>query len=226
MKSCNEPRSVRLCHAKRNRGRVNGAVTVEYAIIFPLVIFVVMLLIYFGLVYYEQALLQSVVTGNTQNWAFLWGYDPEKVSMGEGILNRAGYGSKGLYNQVFSGANRRQEIIRKAILEDYQRKSLLRPSREVQVEVSCENFLILQKVRVKATACYPIPMKGFFQAAGLKGDFTVQAFSETTVHDPKEFIMNVDYLLQIYEESGAKDWVQKKCKPLTDALKKVRNYLK
>lgn len=198
--------------------------TIEYAVIFPIVIFIVLLLVYFGLIYYQQALLQSVTARNTQDWAFLWGFDAEKVQPGEGIFNFEGYSSEGLYWQIFSGVNRKKEIIRSAIREEYERKSLLRSSRDVQVDVSFENCLITQKVGVKVTAAYPLPMKGFFQAVGLPGELTLQAFSETTVHDPKEFIQNVDYLLQIYEESGAKDWVMEKCKPLTDSLKKIRNY--
>lgn len=203
-----------------------GAMTVEYVVIFPFVILVVMLLIYLGLIYYQQALLQSVVSRNSQGWAFLWGYDAQKVQPAEGILSREGYGSEGLYWQVFSGAGRKKEIIRSIILKDYEEKTLLRSSRDVMVDVSYENYLILQKVGVRVTAVYPIPMKGFFQAIGLPGDITLQAFSKTTVHDPKEFIANVDFLMQIYDESGAKDWVTEKCKPLTDSLKKVRDYFK
>jgi hypothetical protein len=200
--------------------------TVEHAVIFPFVIFIVMLLVYFGLIYYQHALLQSVVAGSTQNWALLWGFDAQKVQPGEGVLSLEGYDSEGLYWQMFSGADRKKEIIRTAIREEYERKSLLRSSQDIQVEVSFENFIIFQKVGVKVTAAYPMPMKGFFRAIGLSGDFTLQAFSETSVHDPKEFIQNVDFLLQIYEESGAKDWVMEKCKPLTDSLKKVRDYFK
>lgn len=226
MKKPAEPPPVLSCHALKVRCSTNGAITVEYAVIFPFVIFIVMLLIYFGLIYYQKALLQSVVAGNTQDWAFLWGYDAQKVKTEEGILSREGYSSEGLYWQVFSGANPKKEIIRNAILEDYERKSLLRSSRDVQVEVFWKNYLIFQKVGVKVTAIYPMPMKGFFQAVGLPGDHTLQAFSETTVHDPKEFIQNVDFLLQIYDESGAKEWVMEKCKPLTDSLKKVKDYFK
>lgn len=204
----------------------DGAMTVEYALIFPLVLFVLMLLIYFGLLYYQQALLQSVVSTNTQNWAFLWGYDARKVNPGEGVLTGEGFLSEGLYWQLFSGAAGKKEIIQEAILKEYYGKSLLKPSREVLVDVTYENYLIIQNVGIRVTAEYPSPMKGLFQAVGLSGDIKLQAYSEMTIHDPKEFIHNVDFLLQIYEESGAKDWVQEKCKPLTDALKKVKDYFK
>lgn len=203
-----------------------GAVTVEYAMVFPVVLFVLMLLIYFGLLYYQQALMQSVVSANAQDWAFLWGYDARKVVPGEGVLSLEGYQSEGLYWQLFSGAATKKETIKAAILKDYQEKSLLKASRDVQVDVTYDNYLLVQNVGVRITAEYPLPIKGFFRAVGLSGDIRLQAYSRTTVHDPKEFIHNVDFLLQIYEESGAKDWVAKTCKPLTDALKKVRDYFK
>ncbi len=204
----------------------DGAMTVEYALIFPVVLFTLMLLIHFGLLYYQQALLQSVVSTNAQDWAFLWRYDALKVKPGEGVLTNEGYLSEGLYWQLFSSAAAKKEIIKEAILKDYHNKSLLKTSREVIVDVTYENYLIIQNVGIRVTAEYPSPMKGLFRALGLSGDIKLQASSEMTLHDPKEFIHNVDFLLQIYEESGAKDWVQEKCKPLTDALKKVKDYFK
>jgi hypothetical protein len=226
MISRTEPTPVLFHSIKKIRHSRHGAITIEYAVIFPLVIFVVMLLVYIGLVYYQQALLQSVVTANAQDWALLWGYDAQKVHPGEGILGAEGYNSEALYWHIFPEANPKKENIRNAILRDYERKSILKSSRDVQVEVSFKNYLLFQKVDIKATAIYTMPMKGFFQAVGLTGDFTLQAFSEISVHDPKEFIHNVDYLLQIYDESGAKDWVMEKCKPLMDSLKKVKDYFK
>jgi len=221
-----ESKPVVNCNAAKTRNPSIGAMTVEYAIIFPFVILIVMLLIYFGMIYYQQALLQSVVSKNTQDWAFLWGYDAQKIQPGEGILSREGYDSEGLYWQVFSGAKQKKVIICNAIVKEYSTKSLLRTKKDIQVEVLYENYLILHKVGVKAVAEYPMPMKGLFRAVGLSGNITLQARSETTVHDPKEFIQNVDLLLQIYEESGAKEWVMEKCKPLTDSLKKMKNYFK
>ncbi len=226
MENSIEHKPVTYCKAIKTGHSQMGVMTVEYAIIFPFVILIVMLLIYLGMIYYQQALLQSVVSKNTQDWAFLWGYDAQKIQPGEGILNREGYGSEGLYWQVFSGAKQKKEIISNAILEEYTEKSLLKSNRKIQVAVIYENYVIFHQVGVKAVAIYPMPMKGLFRAFGLPGDITLQASSETTVHDPREFIQNVDLLLQFYEESGAKEWVMEKCKPLTDSLKKLKDQFK
>lgn len=207
-----------------SRKPIQGAVTVEYAIIFPMVIICVIILIHMGLLYYQQALLQSVTAENAQNWAFLWGYDAEKIQPPEGVIHRKVYQSEGMYWQIFSGASRKKEIIRFAIEEEIYQKSILKPIDGVAVEVRYHNYLIIQKVGIKVTANYSWPVKGLLQSIGVSGDVRMEAYSETMIHDPKEFIHNVDYLLQIYEETGARDWVQEKCKPLVDSLQRVKAF--
>ncbi|NLN63961.1 MAG: pilus assembly protein [Clostridiaceae bacterium] len=216
----------RVRHEERRQNACSGAVTIEYALVFPLVIFSVMILIYLGMVYYQQALLQSIVSEQTQNWAFLWGYDANEVQQHGGVLSREGYQSEGLYWHIFSNPESKKEIIRNTIAEDYQRRSLLKSDRGLEVHVTYDNYFIYQKVGVQVTATYSSPIKGLFQVVGLSGDISVKASCETTLHDPKEFIHNVDYLLQIYEESGAQNWVQEKLKPLQNSLKKMKDYFK
>lgn len=208
------------------RKKNKGAITVEYAMIFPLVIFCVIILIYLGMIYYQQALMQSIASENAENWAMLWGYDAQKVESSIGVITRDAYQSEGLYWQFFSSADRKKDMIRREILEDYRKRSLLKTIEDAEVNITYQNYLLFQKVGVEITAKYPSPMKSFFQSVGLSGDIKLRAYSETTVHDPKEFIHNVDYLLQIYEESGAKEWVQEKLKPLKDTLIKVKDFFK
>jgi hypothetical protein len=205
----------------------NGAMTVEYAVIFPFVIICVMILIYLGLMFYEQAVLMSVAGENVQNWALLWGFDPNTIQAEEGITSHDSYISKGLYWQLFaSDITDKKNFVQNSIREDLKRRSILKKAKEVEVDVNYQNYVIYQMVGVKVTACYPLPLKGLLKHFGLSGDIKLQAYSKTSVHDPKEFIHNADYLLQLYEETGAKDWFGEKCKPLVDSLKKIKEYYK
>lgn len=199
-----------------------GAITTEYALVFPVVILSVYIIIYFGLVYYQQALLQSVTAENAQNWAMLWGYEAPEVNSGEGVTTAVIYRSEGLYWHIFLNPEEKKELIRKKILRELNEKSILKEARGTEVEVTYKNYLISRKLCVQATASYPLPAKGFFQAMGLPGDITLRACCHTAIHDPKEWIENVDYLLQIYDETGAKDWLEEKCKPLVDSLRKIK----
>lgn len=201
-----------------------GAVTVEYALIFPVVIVCVMMLIYIGLVYYQQALLQSVVSENSQNYALLWGYDFSELNTREGITSIKTYRSEGLYWHVFPSVEKKKMILQDNVRNEISKRSILMPSREVEVEVVYQNYFFVQKVGIKADMAYKLPVYGLLKSLGLSGDIQICAYSEIAAHDPKEFIHNVDYSLQIFEESGASDWIKEKCKPLINALNKIKTF--
>jgi len=44
-----------------SKNRSDGAVTVEYAVVFPIVLVCIMLLVYIGILNYQQCLMQSAV---------------------------------------------------------------------------------------------------------------------------------------------------------------------
>lgn len=216
-------KSIFINHLKKS---CKGALTVEYALIFPIVIFCVLILIYIGFVLYQQALLQSVVSENVQNCAFLWGYDLDKLKLQEGITSKESYLSEGLYWHIFSGADNKKTLLQEKIKNEIKKRSILKPSDDVDVEVIFHNYFLIQKVGLKAEMACKLPCKSFFESMGLSGDIQFHAYSEMVIHDPKEFIHNVDYILQIYEESGAGNWVREKCKPLLDSLNSIKNTFK
>lgn len=213
---------VRTCTGKGCK----GAVTIEYALVFPVVIICVAILVYVGLIYYQQALLHSVISENAQNYALLWGYDLGELNTGEGITNADTYLSEGLYWQVFSQSEKKKLALQKSIKNEIEKRSILEPSREIEVEVIYRTYFILQKVGLKANMTYKLPADKFLKSLELSGEIQICSYSEITVNDPKEFIHNVDYLLQIYEESGASTWVNEKCKPLIDSLSKIKAFFK
>jgi len=138
-----------------------GAVTIEYALIFPIVILCVFILMFIGLVFYQQALLQSVVSENVQNCAFLWGYDFNSLKMNEGITGKKSYLSEDLYWQIFSKADRKKSILRENIMHEIKKRSILKPSGDVNVEIVYHNYFLVQKVGFKAEMAYKMPCEGF-----------------------------------------------------------------
>jgi len=204
------------------RKQRNGAITIEYALVFPVVILSVYILIYIGLVYYEQALLHAVTAENAQNWAMLWGYEIPEVNSGTGVTTAAIYRSERLYWHIFSNPERKKELIRNKILQELKEKSILKEAMNTEVEVIYRNYMVSRSVCIKATVSYPLPAKGFFKTLGLPGDITLTANYHSSIYDTKEWIEDIDYLLQIYEETGAKGWIEEKCEPLVNSLRKIK----
>lgn len=203
-----------------------GAVTVEYVLIFPFVILCVLIIIQIGFLYYQQALFQSVVGESIQNWAMLWGYDVGRVTAEKGITDRNAYESEGLYWHIFSGAHAKKTVLENEIECLLLESSIIKPKNGIKVEVTFKNYVIVQKIEIHAAAIYPSPCGKLLQLIGFPEEIELETYYETTVNDPKEFINNIDYLLQIYNETQAKDWVESLCEPLVESLKKIKDQLK
>jgi hypothetical protein len=203
-----------------------GAITVEYAIIFPIVILCILLLIYIGMLYYQQSLLQSIVSDNVQNCALLWGFNLEDIDIKEGIEQGNQYTGKQLYWHIFSNTNKKKDALIESIRNEIAQKSILKPEDEVDVRIEHQNYLFYKKVGISASLAYPLPFKSILESFGLLGNISIEAYSEMVINDPKEFMQNVDYIYQIYDETGAKDWVDEKCEPLANSLQKIKEYFK
>lgn len=203
----------------------SGAVTVEYAVVFPVVIICIMLLIYIGMLYYQQCLIQSVVSRNVRSMALLWGYDPEKVDINEGVTDKYAYVNESLYWQLFTDVNSRKEKTVRSVQDELTGKSVIRPPEGFDIEVKYTDFLIYKKVGIRVRATYPLPFANLFRLAGSSGCIRIDAYSETLINDPRDFMENIDYILQIYEESGASEKIAAKLKPLADALQSVKKMI-
>jgi len=216
-----------FCLKRCNIGSATkGAVTIEYVLVFPIVVLCIIILIQIGLLYYQKALFQSVVGESIQNWAMLWGYDTGLVNAEKGITDRRAYESEGLYWHIFSGAYFKKTDFEKDIERRLLKSSIIKPKNGIKAEVAFTNYIISQKIEIHVSAIYPSPCGKLLQLIGFPEEIVVETYYETTVNDPKEFIHNVDYLLQIYNESQVRGWVESFCEPLAESLKKIQDYLK
>ena len=196
----------------------------EYVLVFPIVILCVVIIIQIGLLYYQQALFQAVVGESIQNWAMLWGYDMSRITAEKGITGKDAYKSEGLYWHISSGADAKKNALENEINRMLHKSSIIKPKDEIKTKVEFTNYVITQKIEIHAWAVYPSPCGKLLQFIGFPDEIVLETHYETTVNDPKEFIHNVDYLFQIYNETQAKDWVERLLGPLVQSLEKITNY--
>ncbi|AGC68427.1 TadE-like protein [Thermoclostridium stercorarium subsp. stercorarium DSM 8532] len=203
-----------------------GAVTVEYAVIFPIVIVCIFIIIHIGMLYYQHCLMQTVASKCVRSMALLWGYDPDEINIETGITDRNAYVSEALYWQLITDKNKRGEKAAQAVLNELMSKSVIKPSGGFDVEMTYNNYIIFKKIGLCIRADYVLPFGDLLELVGLPGRTRMEVYSETMVHDTQDFIQNTDYLLQIYEESGARNWVEEKVEPLLNSLKNIKKYFK
>ena len=184
-----------------------GAATiVEYGIVFPLVVMIVLLLIVLGNMTYDKALLESAAErgalyaskvvadpnyGNEEIFPRKSNLNEiDEITMGDATFETKPY-------RYLFGLIDPPEVAIEGDIEDIVRKGQLMRSETVHADVKVRPGFSY-KVVVTVNEEFEIP--GMFSLLGVPPYATVSAHSEVYVNEPAEFIRNVDYASELVKK--------------------------
>lgn len=195
----------------------SGSITIEAAIIVPIVIFSIIVIMYISLLLYQQACLQSVANNVASRGAETWGRSITSIETGRVRIDDLN--NKGLYWRIFDSDKETQENnVREFLINKSDRFSLLKEIRKT-IDIELKDYIVYKKLIVTVQATYNLPVAEFLQVFGLKKDYIVKVESEAVVNDPVEFIRNIDFIVDIERK------LEMKYPGLRDLGDKTRNII-
>lgn len=189
-------RHIELLRKKR------GSMTVEAAILMPVVIFSIMAAMYMAMLLYHRACLQSLADGAARRAAVLWRYPGWEID--GGIPGLVDLYRQGLYWRI-TDTEKTDKITK---LKEYAQKEascygILKGS-GLCTEVLVENHIIYKKLVVIVEESFKIPVAGLFRTFGM-GDFVLlRVRAEAILEEPVELIRNTDFVLDLGRELEGK----------------------
>lgn len=177
-----------------------GSFTIEACYTFLFTLLAVMFLIFIGSVYYQRAYIQSLADRAVKKAALVCnnpGADFETGYIHKDIMEE--YSIVDLYtNSIITEEiqTKGQEFIKENIktTRNLTVSQLLNTSSpEVSFEVS--NNFIFKTISADIKVKNKLPIKFF----GLENEFYIEAKSVTSVNNPKTFIDNVDFIIELIE---------------------------
>lgn len=183
-----------------------GSMTIELAIIFPLVIMVMLVMIYIVLLYYQytaiHALSNQAIMNSGLSLGKLKNGKNTEALIDEGKFNSSEINSP-LYWRIALWDNQQsqKEAIEGYMLNKLGKYQILSP-KEVKIEVEIKNYLLYQKIILVVKARYEPPVPFISTILADSEGFHIRTRSETIVKDPTEVIRNIDFaedLLSEYE---------------------------
>lgn len=175
-----------------------GSITVEAAILVPLIISSIVAVIFIGLLYYQRALLQSAADRTVQAGAASWCNISSDMATGKTEIGKLG--DAGLYWRLFeSGKNEKVNRIKNYSEQLLKKRCILKPS-DSDVFVEIKDFIVYKKLVVTVENSYPVPGGSLTGLFGLKGCVKIKVTSYANINDPSEFIRNTDFILDIEKE--------------------------
>lgn len=187
-----------------NTSSQRGSLTIETAIVFSTVFFIMISLIYIGMLMYQYAYLQSLASKAAQRGAAIYSESCKDMFTGSiyvnDMLERDPYDN--LFNSNKEIKDSRVNNFIKAQINTY---SLLEHG-QPEIKVESKNYVLYQKVKVSVGSDYKLPVGNLLKTLGLSSYFTVSAEAEAAVSNPAEFIRNTDFITEtasgIISETG------------------------
>lgn len=166
---------------------LRGSVTVETALVIPIVFLAVMTVLHVLFLIFQTCALQTAVNSITESLA-------TKSSSGLQEANPSirEIEQLGLYRRWHKLT--KSDSIEETVLMQVKRNSIIR-SKSIHVDIEQQNNIFSRMIHVQVTASYHNPMGQLTSIWGLGSETTIKVEANATVDDPVEFIRNTDFIL-------------------------------
>lgn len=191
-----------------------GIATVEYAVIMPLLILLVILLLFIVFTLHDRSVLQSSTTEMAESIARVWrcgGYPQDFMNSGD--WSPESRDVRTLYWQLGTALSEdkgKTERIETMMAERLQNRRWLPKIRltdttagDVQVTVSSQGGIPFATLHVETILSRSVPAARFMSRFGWDGVIHIRASADVLISDPKALIQDVDWGLQILQKTGA-----------------------
>lgn len=197
----------------------SGVLIVEASIVFPIMLFVIFMMLYMGNVYYQQAKLNSVVDMAAVKGA-AYCADPmlDDIEKAGGVPKTNNDIQP--YRYLF-GVSDIESKMKKYVTEQYETAGDGFFGSMAPTSVTCDakfnNSIVMYSFTVEATYNIKVPLR--FMGTEAPTIVSLSAKATAPVNDNGEFINNLDMALDYYESSGMKE----KVSSVTNKIKEFFN---
>lgn len=197
-----------------------GVMIVEASIVFPIMLFAILMLLYMGNVYYQQAKLNSIVDMAAIKGA-AYCADPmlDDIEKNDGNVPTK-YSDIQPYRYLFGVSDVESKMV-KYVKEQYKKAGdgffgSMAPT-SITCDANFNNSVVMYSFTVEASYKIKVPFR--FMGTEPPTIVSLSAKATAPVNDNGEFINNLDMALDYYESSGMK----KKVSAVTDKIKNFFN---
>lgn len=177
----------------------DGSMVVEASLVFPIVFLVIIAVIYFCMIIYQKAYIQSLADMAVERGAAVWNNPTKDISIGS--VTKSNINSGGLYWRLFDLSRQdKEERVREYIKERLERYSVFGFTVPPEVNVKINDHIAYKVLEVSIDAKYKIPVGGVLKMFGLSEVYNVSARTSAVINEPAEFIRNTDFALDMEKE--------------------------
>ncbi len=184
----------------------NGYLTVEITLVFTVIFFALLLILFMGMVLYQQVNLQSLASRTSSRGSVI--YASRVNDMGTGVKTLTDFKNRDPYRYIpLLDSGKQSEY--KDLLNTYIAKKIgdynviTGTIDDGNQYVVIEDYILVRRVKVNIREEYALPISAVGKMFGVESPFDINVTAVSTVTDPMEFIRNTDLCADVLKKTGA-----------------------
>ena len=206
----------------------DGYLTIEVTIIFTTVFFSLLLILFMGMVLYQEVSVQSLAVRTSERGSVIYSSRVSDMESGEKKLED--FKIRDPYRNVpFMDNGNKKEY--KSLLNAYIDKNLGRNSilngvmHNAGDYVTIQDNLLSKKIKVSIQAGYTMPVDSIPKMFGKEGPFEIHTTVVSAVVDSPDFVRNVDLATDVFRQTSFFGTVENGYGKIKDAINKGKELL-
>lgn len=169
-----------------------GSITVEAALIVPIVIIALMTVLYIVLLIFQTCIMQITADNTAERAAAVYFSCGSYV---DGSISKAEISDLGLYRRWSLNPIMQQGDLKSYALRQLQANSILK-SKNPYLDIYQRGSIISRRLEVVLSADYENPLGSLTALWGLDRKIKLRVMAQAVVDDPAEFIRNTDFIME------------------------------
>lgn len=170
-----------------------GSITVEAAMIIPIVIIAVMIVLYITLIIFQICAMQLIANNVSERAAAVCTNSYSDFETGK--VAKSDLEKLRLYRRLGLSDSFDEDKL-KAVSINMLHKAGILTIKDASIDIKHQNTILSQRVIVEISASYSNPLGGLSGIWGLGRRLQLRVKSQAVVDDPAEFIRNSDFILE------------------------------
>ncbi|WDV46941.1 pilus assembly protein [Clostridiaceae bacterium M8S5] len=184
-----------------------GSLTVEAAIVFPVVLFVIFIMLFMCFMLYQNAYLQSIADDIAHISASNWN---NVAKLQEHINNDLKcslslYSNSKLYWNIYDTNGNDKLCLIKQYANNCMRIGNVIDGKlpeQYRVEINLKNYVVYREINVVIRDSYKLPFRGFCKLFKINEVYMIRKKAKAIINDNAEFLRNVDFMLDVSDQLG------------------------
>lgn len=210
--------------------RKDGYFSIELTMIFPVIFFSLLLILFMGIVLYQEVNLQSLAVRASERGAVT--YSSRVSDLTTNIKTLEDFKERDPYRNVpFIDGRKKAEYI--TLVNKYvdthmsgQGIMLSDEKKNAGSYTEIQDYLIAKRIKVTIQSDYHSPVDAIAEMFGQKGVFQVNTTAVSAVVDAPDFVRNTDLVLDVAKQTKIFGTVQNGYNKIRTAMEKVTEFLK